>query len=133
MLPPYFLSASCTTSHSPEGYTTVFTKLAVTQDLFDLQTSAGAYCKDNELQNRRASSEFRQMALQVRLDSVSASFGTTLVFSLPSTYGLQHFWNRLQLILSKNHQLKVYGWLNSPGNHPSFEKKIYGILGLKIF
>ncbi len=65
----------------------VFTKPAVTRDLFDLQTSLGACWKDNELQNTWASSEF-QMSLQVRLETTSASFRTTLVFQFLSIFFL---------------------------------------------
>ncbi len=41
-----FVRSSCT-SHS-----TVFIKRAVSRDISDVQTSTGAYWKDNELQNR---------------------------------------------------------------------------------
>ncbi len=44
---------------SPEGvHATVFTKPAVSLDLFDIQTSTGACWKDNELQNTCTFSEF---------------------------------------------------------------------------
>ncbi len=61
-------------------HTTVFTKPVVTQDL-DAQTFTGGCWKGNELQNTCASSEFRQMALQVRPERMSTGFGTTFVFS----------------------------------------------------
>ncbi len=59
-------------------YTTVFTKPAVTRDLFDVQTSVGAW-KGNQPQNTRALSEFRQMVLQVYPGRMSTSFETILV------------------------------------------------------
>ncbi len=46
-------------SFSTELRASVFTKPAITRDLFDVQTPVGAYWKDNELQNMYASSEFQ--------------------------------------------------------------------------
>ncbi len=40
-------------------HATVFTKSAVTRDLFDVQMSMGACWKDNELRNTCALSEFQ--------------------------------------------------------------------------
>ncbi len=60
-------------------HTTVFTKPTVTWNLFDVQTSMDALWKDNELQNMCALLEFWWMALQVRLERVCTSFGTTFV------------------------------------------------------
>ncbi len=48
----HLLSTSYCISHSPEGYEQLFfTKLAVTRDLFDIQTSMVACWKNNELPN----------------------------------------------------------------------------------
>ncbi len=51
------------------GMATLLTRLDETCDLFDVQTSAGSCWKGNALQNKWASLDFRQMALQVRPES----------------------------------------------------------------
>ncbi len=61
--------------------TIVFTKPAVTRDLFDAQTSADACWKGNALQNTSALLEFQQMALQVCPERMSTSFGTTVILT----------------------------------------------------
>ncbi len=82
-------------SFSRGVHTTVFTEPDATRDLFDVQTSAGACWKDNELQSACALSEFRQMALQVRPERASTCFGTTLVHFIK---------NKTQLIIFSQKQ-----------------------------
>ncbi len=97
---------------------TVFTKPAVTWDLFDVQISVGAWWKSSALQNTCASMEFRQMALQSLSRKKSTGFGTIFVYLKNS----QNVTPWVFLLFTEGWWLRRNFW-KFPGNYPQIYSK----------